>query len=908
MPSASHHYLIVKQYPFRSQRERSHTPIFHFLRLIIQLFLCLDYRSISSILEILLPVLNLLNGLAEISSKVRSLNMSKHIETKSGEVSDEDSVSITSTVPSEPREEYPVEAIIAEREADGSTEYLVRWEGYPDERCTWEPESSFQSEDTLFDWKTQKMRVSRGLAAPCDIGALLDRVEKWITASENRKARRRSKRMRLGISVAQMETDVDDESHNDTRQPKAAKEVQTGLSQAPLNKGTSSKKDTIPARSRGGSEHTDGRLNQLQERPQVFTGQEENTSMNVPGHAPTAVMFHPQRQEDQGSNHSTSTAQTPLESPIKSSGGIFRKSTDATKELPPIRDSHLELHPQRQEVQSSNHLKSTAKDSPVSPTKSSVGTVRKTTDSVKKLPTARDSLPEKESSIPNLKSSLPSTLPPKINSSNLNGRGSASNSRSGMVGPNSPTKETHSPRQVQMGRSGRGPARLAISNLKPSPTSPKRPSVTGAALLKNWNKNVKPRRSMAYQGSLPNANERAPEKFGKLSVKRKYEKAGRNEPAPDFDKLIFMELKPPAKKPAAKKPSLSLPGLKIPSKTPFEMIQEGLNESNMDDPLLVETPVSSTSEAITAQPAKGPDDQGAASTEINTPSRAYNPSQVNTVLEPAENVSLHSTQNPKKKPSLPFEAYMQQTASSLSAVPSNIVTPSSGPPSTKIVSSEKSLEHQEMPALRQHSHDTEPQSANPVIAGMSTDQDAEYSSIQNPKEPGAKMPQSPTSNTLPTSRKEPKLSVQVPVSDLHNSPKQTDPSSTTSIFNAPPASMNQPKSPTQAIRSTPSLSKGGKINSKAQHNMKRKKMQQGLFDLTEEERDFASSNNSHDVIGTLLIGPEGQHVGEIRFRVLEFSSKKLLLNIKVPPRQMHFWFQQICTAEDYRAYYHTVSP
>lgn len=827
--------------------------------------------------------------------------MSKHIETKSGEVSDEDSVSITSTVPSEPREEYPVEAIIAEREADGSTEYLVRWEGYPDERCTWEPESSFQSEDTLFDWKTQKMRVSRGLSTPCDIEALLDRVEKWITASENRKARRRSKRMRLGMSVAPMETDVDDESHNDRRQPKLGKEVQTGFSQAPLNKGTSSKKDTIPAGSRRGSEHTDGQLNQLQERLQVFTGQEENTSMNVPGHAPTAVMFHPQRQ-DQGSNHSTSTAQTSLESPIKSSGGMFRKSMDATKELPPIRDSHLELHPQRQEVQSSNHPKSTAKTSPASPTKSSVGIVKKTTDSVKKLPTARDSLPEQESSIPNLKSSLPSTLPPKVNSSNPNGRGSASNSRSGMVGPISPTKETHSPRQVQMGRSGRGPARLAISNLKPSPTNPKRPSITGAALLKNWNKNVKPRRLMAYQGSLPNANERAPEKFGKLSVKRKYEKAGRNEPAPDFRKLIFMELKP-----AVKKPSLSLPGLKIPSKTPFEMIQEGLNESNMNDPRFVETPVSSTSEAITAQPAKGPDDQGATSTETNSPNRSYNPSQVNTVLEPAENVSLHSTQNPKKKPSVPFETYMQQTASSLSAVPSNIVTQNSGPPSTKTVSSEKSLEHQEMPALPQHSHDTEPQPANPVMAGMSTAQDAEYSPIQNPKEPGAKMPQSPTSNTQPTSRKEPKLSVQVPVSDLHNSPKQTDPSSTTSIFNAPPASMNQPASPTQAIRSTPSLSKGSKINSKAQHNIKRKKMQLGLFDLTEEERDFASSNNSHDVIGTLLIGPEGQHLGEIRFRVLEFSSKKLLLNIKVPPRQMHFWFQQICTAEDYRAYYHTVS-
>lgn len=825
--------------------------------------------------------------------------MSKHDETRSGEVSDEDSISITSTIPSEPREEYPVEAIIAEREVDGSTEYLVRWEGYPDERCTWEPESSFQSDFTLFDWKTQKMRVSRGLATPCDIEFLLDRVENWITASENRKARRRTKRMRLGMPVRPIETDVDDESQSDKRQPKTGKEVQTGFSQAPPTKEASSKKDPNPARSRRGSEQTDGRPHPLKERPRVNTGQDENMVMNVVGHAPTAVMFNPQRQEDQSSNYSTSTAQTPLESPIKSSTGTFRKSADSVKEFPPLRDPYSELH------RNLNHPKSTAKTSPISPVKSSVGTVRKTTDSVKKLPTTRDSLPEKESLISNPKSNLPSTLPPKL-TSNASGRGSALKLRTGMTGPISPTKETHAPRQVQMGRSGRGPARLDISSLKPSPTSSKRTSVTGAALLKNWNRNVKPRRSMTYQGPQPNANEKAPEKFGKLSIKRKFEKAGRNEPAPEFDKLVFMDLKPTAKKPA-----LSLPGLKIPSKTPFEMIQEGLSEGNMNETLFVETPVSNSSEATAAQSAlnaKGSDDQRAPSTEINTLNQAYNLPQIDTVTEPSENVSLHSTQIPKKRPSLPFQAYIQQTSSSLSAVPSNTVTPSSEPPSTKTVSPDKFLEHQETPALLQQSYDPQPQPANPVIADIATNQVAKSSSTQNANEPAASMAQSSPTITLPTSQNEPNPSTLAPVVDLHRVHKKTDSSSATSAFKAPQGSTDQPTSTTQAVRLAPSLSKVSEVNSKTQHKIRRNVQSLSSdFDLNEAEKDLASTRSVDDVIGTLMVGTECQNLGETRFRVRDYTSKKLLLNIKVPPRQMHFWFQQICTAEDYRAYYHTVS-
>ena len=44
---------------------------------------------------------------------------------------DSDSVSITSTVASEPQEEYEVETILAEEEGDDGINCLIKWEGYP---------------------------------------------------------------------------------------------------------------------------------------------------------------------------------------------------------------------------------------------------------------------------------------------------------------------------------------------------------------------------------------------------------------------------------------------------------------------------------------------------------------------------------------------------------------------------------------------------------------------------------------------------------------------------------------------------------------------------------------------------------------------------------------------------------
>ena len=136
----------------------------------------------------------------------------------SAEASDDDSnvdsVSITSTVLSEQVEEYPLEAILAEEKFQGVTKYLVKWEGYPEYRCTWETRSMFQDgEDSTFhEWETQKMRISRGLSKPFDVSAFKNRVEVWLEGIRKRKLRRRAKRQRMGLPVGPIEMESDEDS------------------------------------------------------------------------------------------------------------------------------------------------------------------------------------------------------------------------------------------------------------------------------------------------------------------------------------------------------------------------------------------------------------------------------------------------------------------------------------------------------------------------------------------------------------------------------------------------------------------------------------------------------------------------------------------------------------------------
>ncbi|KAF3391800.1 hypothetical protein DPV78_010324 [Talaromyces pinophilus] len=112
---------------------------------------------------------------------------------------DEDDISLTSTAESVFQEEYEVETIHAQDIINGQKVYLVKWKGYEDLRCTWEPRDSFNTKEILLEWRNKRRQIKRGTRQPFDVEAWQAEIEAFENAREDRKRRRREKRARLGL-------------------------------------------------------------------------------------------------------------------------------------------------------------------------------------------------------------------------------------------------------------------------------------------------------------------------------------------------------------------------------------------------------------------------------------------------------------------------------------------------------------------------------------------------------------------------------------------------------------------------------------------------------------------------------------------------------------------------------------
>ncbi|KAL4802784.1 hypothetical protein BDV18DRAFT_61155 [Aspergillus unguis] len=117
----------------------------------------------------------------------------------------DDEISLTSTVGSDQASEYEVETILAETEEhypelpDGM-KYLVKWLGYPLDRCTWEPEVSFNQPESLRDWEEKKQQMSKGELPAFDVSAWEQDLLRKEEEKEERRARRAAKRQRIASS------------------------------------------------------------------------------------------------------------------------------------------------------------------------------------------------------------------------------------------------------------------------------------------------------------------------------------------------------------------------------------------------------------------------------------------------------------------------------------------------------------------------------------------------------------------------------------------------------------------------------------------------------------------------------------------------------------------------------------
>lgn len=808
------------------------------------------------------------------------------------DMTDDDSISITSTPASEVRDEYVVEGIIAERDNDGTTEYLVRWEGYPDERCTWETRSNFH-EDTMLDWETQKMRVSRGYAQPCDVEALLDRVEEWIASTRQRKSRRRAKRLRLGLPVSPMETSVDEEESYEEAEGSSAEEEYelespveatsfkrkgAGLSDSHKqiglkSKETSSSRPVAPvvkmtqtwteeeenalidglSRVKGpyfdqildlyGPAGTisqilkERNIRELQDKTQKMCEEcreqgienpaylrdipqaqhTEPTLFYAPAKAPTAVMFLPKKR-DSASGGSKSASASSNTSPIDQ---ILPKQ-DLAAGRPKKRSSAAMSSPTRSKVGidrrgslSEHHSPETeqaSKLSSASSPKHALPTLRRALladpASLRKAPRDSNLLKPESPAVENpRRGSLPEpSLKPTAKA--LKARRMSGKS----VG-----EDPSETRQVQMGSSGRGPARLGLSKRKPSTSTSKKVRVSGAAILGNWNKAVKGRQSRAFQ---PGVSTKPAQKF---SIRRKYQKATRHEPAPNIDKLTFVDLKHGG---VAKLSSLTTPKINPPTKTPFQLIQERLKADADVRPQIARMDKSSR------EPNLDTDNHQKVSLDLNIEQTTNSDVPDSDLLQndqalasPLE-VPTDPARKPQKQSLSTTQDHHEQKSTSTQALPSPKFTEDVGP------------------------SEAVPRPDTSVI----------------PRAPRNKRGHSSTDGISST---------------LAQSQDQSGKGTSLSRLNP-------------RLQTAPTVPYGS--TTPAQKNL-----------ATPAQKNIINSGTENDVLGTILIGLDHKDLGDLRFRGLDRHAKQLFLTIKVPPRQMHINCTHICTIGEYQEFFRGVS-
>ncbi|KAL8702507.1 MAG: hypothetical protein Q9201_004322 [Fulgogasparrea decipioides] len=475
--------------------------------------------------------------------------------------SDNDTVSLTSTKVSPERECYPLEGVLAERTTDGVTEYLVKWKGYPEYECTWEVKEHFDTEQTLIDWGDQKMRITRGLAQPFDLDSWERYKEEVLAATAKRRARRRAKKISLGLPVAD----------------------EASLSQDLIDGGASDSDET--------SNSDD------QDRPMspAWTAKEESTLLEAlqrfkAPRWPVILRFYGSRgivnqNLKDRTEDSLQRKAVALKRDFDASGRDFplpalpdddrsisssiAKNIATVPRRPSVHDRRIRdgsmYQPDEALQEMENAVMQTAKETPRYQRKPD----RQIAQSSKKPDKLELNLPAHLKDVSGPRSAPAAakglaktklTISPTTVSSLIPSR------------PNITLTGTE-PRPTQFGTVGRGPARASL--LPMTKDSHQRINV-----LENWGAEPKKRRKSRYELiTAQDAKAKPSGTFKKISTRRKYEVAGRQyERTPDINSLTFVNRKDGK---ALQKPPTPP---KTAQQTPFQMLQRRMSEKQDEIP------------------------------------------------------------------------------------------------------------------------------------------------------------------------------------------------------------------------------------------------------------------------------------------------------------------------------------
>ncbi|MCJ1284280.1 hypothetical protein MMC26_003611 [Xylographa opegraphella] len=685
----------------------------------------------------------------------------------SREASDDDSsLSVNSTVPSEQREEYPLEGILAERVSNGVKEFLVKWQGYPEERSTWETESNFRNDTTIPEWEHKKLRIRRKLDEPFDVSALETKVERWVAETKQRKARRRAKRIRMGLPVAPEETGeeepADAESTGDTSSSEAIEGDLEPLDVPKLRTGARRRKNSSSSITIQ-SEHEEVRIPLRQQKIEKKPPNVQRRRMRK---KPTTL------DEDSETAEEFTRRRSAAEEPSVQARQIGNIEVAHERKQ---RHSNKSRHASRDTKQAQDN-----------------GTLNQRPQRKESQPQAKP-FPQHETSIPKPISSLPKFT--TFASSNF-------------------------------GQAGRGPARLGQA--RKSPLSGAKPRVTGAAILSNWAAKIRTRKPLAFRQTDIREDGERTRTFGKLSVKRRYQKAGRYEPAPNPDDLTFVNLKDgkPIKKPSA----ILSP---MPYKTPFQMIQDGLTEANK--------PVGTSSRDVDMVDLPNGDDDR----NIILDARTDSPQDIGISGELMQSGDSHCNQESLSLVGNALQASSRELAPSAVRI-QPVVSPTDQAPFSPF-EAHGSLSRRQ----------TEP---SPMLAHNSFPVETSAQAVLAPMHEKGLQP-SGSGVSIWSERREP--SRDYPAGELH-----VRPSEKADIHSETPDTSQ--RFPLAILRGDAGYHQG------LHHN-----------NYKPYQHEHNSLENLSDVLGTILIGLEHKEIADVRFRGLNRACKQHFMRIKMPPRQMH---------------------
>lgn len=127
---------------------------------------------------------------------------------------DDDAISITSTQESVHSDghAFGVDRVLAEERIQGRKRYLILWEGYSEDRATWEPSNNIIDKAILAIWRKRKEKEKRGIESRFDVKGWATNVERLFEEKADRRRRRRAKRRRKGMPVSDTEPENNTES------------------------------------------------------------------------------------------------------------------------------------------------------------------------------------------------------------------------------------------------------------------------------------------------------------------------------------------------------------------------------------------------------------------------------------------------------------------------------------------------------------------------------------------------------------------------------------------------------------------------------------------------------------------------------------------------------------------------